>query len=295
MQAKQDGILFTVDESCAKVVCDQCRLRHTKCDRRSPTCGSCTRYGVICTHNNAKKRHEEIGLHQLQLLVRTKTAPLTWAHAISNQSKNPHTLYFLRRYLLPLELILPKPTQAAEILQLNIHSLTLSPYSTITNKQLQPTFDAIQAKFFQAIKTFFRLFNPFYPLFSEEGFFSRPRSAVLIKTVIQIGLERMPKSSLTRAAVEANNLDPTELERLPVSLDTVQCHLLVLFGLWDSRYQKAHLYITLFACRFISLLGLHVDTSSLWLERKLAFQMHYYAFCHKSLGQIISLKKIRSA
>lgn len=95
-----------------------------------------------------------------------------------------------------------------------------------------------QAVFGATIRAFFRCFKPFYPLFFEEGFLSKPRSLTLLKTVIRTGLERLPETDLTRAAVAENGLVPGDFENLPLSLDTLQCLILVDTGVWSPLFLK---------------------------------------------------------
>ncbi|KAJ9075590.1 hypothetical protein DSO57_1034606 [Entomophthora muscae] len=134
---------------------------------------------------------------------------------------------------------------------------------------------------------FFRLHNPFYPLFSEEAFYSKPRSLTLIKIVIQIGLERMPQSVLTTAAKKENNLTPDDFKNLPNSLDTLQCLVLTMISVWLPSLEKIRIKIWLHIDKLISLLGLHINppSSPLWLERKLAKHLVTLGPYQAGLGQ----------
>lgn len=131
------------------------------------------------------------------------------------------------------------------------------------------------------------MFNPFYPLFSEQGFHAAPRSPTLRRLVIQVGLERMPQSDLTRAAMRANHLPPEDLFTLPVSLDTLQCLLLVLFGVKSSRLERVYFRLFCTVHRLVPLLGLPVNppSSPRWLERTLAEHLLSLGSYDSTLGQ----------
>lgn len=290
MELQIGANLLIVDAAQARVTCESCKRKHLKCDRRVPTCSQCRDRGVACCQSKAVR--DRLGASKLknvsQELIARRAVPLTWAQVVETCSQSPARRFYLRRYIMPLVLLLPKPTVAAEILQLGARlAHPRHPAESRVLLQIQYSAYQLDATREHAIAAFFRMFNPFYPLFSEEGFRAKPRSPTLHRLVIQVGLERMPQSDLTRAAMQANGLTPEVLHKLPPSLDTVQCLLLVLFGVRLSTLEAAHFRIFCSLHRLIPLLGLHATLPSNWLERTLAMHMASLGSYNLTIGQYL--------
>ncbi|KAJ9059362.1 hypothetical protein DSO57_1003187 [Entomophthora muscae] len=290
MQLPQKGALLAVDLGRTKLRCDQCRRKHLKCNRGAPKCTNCIDFNLNCTREDAQRRLLKIHVVSRRTMLSTKdNVPETWDQAILLRSKSWAIQYFMRRYLMPLAFLLPKPTKASEIGKLTAYAMQLPTLSVnqTTRLKLNRHPEEILKANREAIEAFFCLYNPLFPLFSKEGFFSKPRSATLLKIVIQIGLERMPSTQLTHAAILANNLTLEEIKELPISLDTLQCQLLIYYGLEAPHIRPFCLLYSRFTDRIFPLLGLHISSSC--LERTLAIQLFYNASHQIAIGQTIPI------
>ncbi|KAJ9051312.1 hypothetical protein DSO57_1005602 [Entomophthora muscae] len=289
MELQRGGYLITVSSIGASRVCDQCKASHHKCNRAVPTCSHCLSIGGKCTRSRPifDKRINNKLLRGGWKLTMKKSAPSTWQQVVETYSVSPLIRFYLRRFVMPLVLLLPKPKLANEILQLSTQ-LT-QPHYSFKKMSLQIQYSALQIQdtFNAATKAFFHFFNPFCPLFSEEAFLSLPRSPTLRRLVIQIGLERMPQTDLTSAAMTALNITTDDILHLPNSLDSLQCLLLVNIGVRLPSIQKIQFGIFFMRDLLIPLLGLHVNqpSSPYWLERTLALHMTSVGAYHESIGQ----------
>lgn len=288
MEIQHTGILIKVDATRVSAVCDECRNSHRRCDRKKPVCARCKQLKIPCTRNIARTDYKTSCLLQSGWALRAMhTLPLTWAQAIESRSRSACRKYYMRRYLLPLAMLLPEPSKAKEFERLVSRASRLLPAPTPTTiLQACPALLAHEACR-KATQNFFCNFNPFYPLFSEESFSSRPRSATLRKIVILVGLESLPRSATLLEAARQNSIAAEELEKLPLSLDTFQCHLLVLFGLPKPGFRKDRIQRVWYTWRLLSLLGLHVPSAC--HERKLAAEMFMYGYHHMSIGQAMAI------
>ncbi|KAJ9086019.1 hypothetical protein DSO57_1008532 [Entomophthora muscae] len=295
MKLYRKGTLMSVETSLTKAICDQCCAAHVKCDRRLPSCQRCLRMGKECTRNRRINDNRVINclsragwtLHQRKLEV------TTWAQVIAMCPLTSMARLRLQGYLLPLEFLLPKPTESREILMLS-SCVSMAPlHSSEASKPLHIVYTEINDTLDMAIKVFFHLFNTFFPLFSEEVFHSRPRSRTLKKLVIQIGLERMSQTDLVRTAIFTNNLTLQDLTHLPNTLDSLQCLLLAQFGVQVSWMDATRYKTFLVINRIVSLLGLHKTpvSSKQWLERTLALHLVSVGSYSLSVGQSITWGK----
>ncbi|KAJ9068957.1 hypothetical protein DSO57_1023401 [Entomophthora muscae] len=293
------GTLLLFDTVAAKIVCDQCSAAHVKCSRDIPACKRCQRSGLNCTRNRAQFDGRVIyGLSKagwkLQP-VRIRVA--TWTQVIDMSTLVPLTRFHLRRHLMPLEILLPKASESAEILNISSHAINTLLHPSETRKAMHIHYPsaAIQDLFEKAKLVFFHMFNPFYPLFSEEGFYFLPRSQTLRKLVIQIGLERMPLSDLVKSAMRQNNLCREDLAQLPYTFDSLQCLLLAQFGSRLACLTKTRFRVFCTTNRLLTLFGLYQTplSSPQWLERTLALHLLNFGSYSLSVGQsIIWLKLI---
>ncbi|KAJ9070491.1 hypothetical protein DSO57_1007422 [Entomophthora muscae] len=281
-------LLLKVDASNAKVVCKECREKHLKCNRGIPKCANCMASGLACNRDNARESLVRSKVPGLGVIIRTTNViPTTWMQALNTQKGGWYIQYFNRRCLMPFELALPKPTEGSEIERLRLRALQLASQPQIEPASSQTEFpmDSIVTLLQKAKEMFFLSFNPFCPLFSEEGFLSKPRSMTLVKIVLQIGLERMEQDDFTKAAILENNLTITDLKNLPTCLDTLQCHLLLYFGITTPSLRKGTVDLSRFMKRYFSLMGFFIPSRC--LERILAVQMFHYTSFHVSVGQIL--------
>ncbi|KAJ9086025.1 hypothetical protein DSO57_1008538 [Entomophthora muscae] len=290
MEFVRNGKLMSVESIVPKSRCDQCRISHVKCDRRVPACQRCLKLGKYCT----RERRTHFGkisqcLSREGWILHQRKVIATWTQVIDMCLLPPISRLRLQGYLLPLEFVLPKPTESREILMLSSCITKASSHSSEASKPLHVVYTEIEDILDMSIKVFFHLFNPFFPLFSEEGFYCRPRSNTLKKLVIQIGLERMPQTDLVRTAIFTNNLTLQDLTHLPNTLDSLQCLLLAQFGAQLSWVDKIRYRTFLIINRLAALLGLHqtLVTSQQWLERTLALHLISVGAYSLSVGQSI--------
>lgn len=187
-----------------------------------------------------------------------------------------------------MALLLPKPASKQDITWLK--NLALSPYTQNFTPVVENfTFQEIQTTFVMALNTYFQVFNPFQPLFSEQRFYSKPRSPTLVKIIIQIGLQHMQPTELSTAAIVENGLTIDDFTNLPPCLDSLQCLLLGTLSVWIPNMEKVRTRAWLSINSLVSLLGLNVIPSSspLWLESTLAKYMAHLGFHYHSIGQYI--------
>ncbi|KAJ9083461.1 hypothetical protein DSO57_1034555 [Entomophthora muscae] len=261
MELQRGEGLLKVDSQHAVVVCDQCRVAHRKCDRSTPKCLRCVKKKIECTRFKIKFERRVVGCLSKQgwILRSRRVMPTTWSQVVETHPMDWLSRIYLRRYVMPMALLLPEPTVATDITKLSQKAMVVKPVSKLVTSRLQIKTDAIQDMFTLAMKAFFSLFNPFKPLFSEEAFYSRPRSLTLRKILVQIGLQHLPQTELTRQAALENNLVPNDILNLPTSLDSLQCIILAQFGVWLPWMRKLHFRIFCLKNRMLSLLGLHVN------------------------------------
>ncbi|KAJ9069514.1 hypothetical protein DSO57_1017835 [Entomophthora muscae] len=292
MELYRKGTHIFVESFRIKTICDQCSSSHVKCDRRLPSCQRCLRMDKPCTRNRTNCDNRVVHcLSRAGWKLQKKTPEATtWAQVISLCPLPPISRLRLQGYLLPLVLLLPKPTDTKEILQLSSYITQAPLHFSEARKSLHVVYNGIEDTLDMATKTFFHLFNPFFPLFSEEGFHSRPRSHTLKKLVVQIGLERMPQTDLVRTAIFTNNLTLQDLTHLPNTLDSLQCLLLAQFGVQVSWIDAARYKTFLVINRLVALLGLHQTPmySHHWLERTLVLNLTNFGSYSLSVGQSIS-------
>ncbi|KAJ9068960.1 hypothetical protein DSO57_1023403 [Entomophthora muscae] len=293
MELQRRGTFLLVDAFNAKIVCDQCRSKHLKCSREAPACHRCSSLGINCTRKKTGYDSKVIyGLSRSGWLLKSKTTmPGTWGQVVQSFS-SIHFRYFMQRYLMPLALLLPRPSQSTEILKMSenivfprILFLLKTPSHTNLHEIIHPNIKAT------AYKMFFKIFNITYPLFSEQSFYANPRSKTLNKLIIQIGLERLPQTLQQKTALQENNLTLDDIIHLPLTLDTLQCLLLLQFGTRPSWITKVRFRIQCTIHRLISLLGLHKThkSSPQWLERTLALHLVALGEHGLSVGQSIKL------
>ncbi|KAJ9071257.1 hypothetical protein DSO57_1038781 [Entomophthora muscae] len=266
MELYRQGSTVIVDKTRTSVSCDRCSTAHVRCDKGMPACQRCIKAGRKCTRkrNNFDGRVAQ-GLSRAGWKI-TKDRPktLTWAQVIDVSSLNPVSRSRIRTYLVPLEFLLPEPSDAKEIMELTsfisnspIHHSETTKYFHLSYPQHE-----IQETLITATDVFFHMFNPFFPLFSQETFHSRPRSNTLNKIIAQIGLERMPQTDLVKTAMHTNNLNHTDITNLPNTLDTLQCLLLAQFGIRQSWIDDYRSRYTCTTDHLTSLLGLHMPCNS---------------------------------
>ncbi|KAJ9079503.1 hypothetical protein DSO57_1034769 [Entomophthora muscae] len=296
MELQRRGNFLLVDTFNAKIVCDQCRSKHLRCDRAIPSCHRCLGLKINCTRQKAGYENKVIhGLSRVGWKLKSRTfPPSTWAQLIQTNT-TPITRFYLWKYLMPLVLLLPKPSEAADIMQISHTAIQPPPYSFETKLPLQLEYPINETNnyFSLATQTFFNSFNVTYPLFSKETFSARPRSVTLIKLLIQIGLERMPQTDQVRAAMLSNNLTLSDFDHLPNSLDTLQCFLLAQYGARHSWLIKIRFRIFCTINRLITLLGLHniPSFSPQWLECTLALHLTNLGEYGLSVSQSIAWTK----
>ncbi|KAJ9060619.1 hypothetical protein DSO57_1028894 [Entomophthora muscae] len=282
MELNRQGITLFVDTLRTNTSCDHCKAAHVRCEKGLPSCERClnTRLRGTYSRNKFDTRlihgvSKEGWKHQ-----KRKLNASTWAQVIAKCSPNPMSRLRLWLYLLPLELILPQPAHAKEVLELssNISKGPIHPSETTKYFHLSYPQHEIQETLITATNVFFHMFNPFSPLFSQETFHSRPRSNTLNKIIAQIGLERMPQTDLVKTVMYSNNLNHTDITRLPNTFDTLQCLLLAQFAIRQSWIDDIRLRITCTIDHLTSLLGLHMtcNSSHQWLERT---HLHCISLC----------------
>ncbi|KAJ9048516.1 hypothetical protein DSO57_1034324 [Entomophthora muscae] len=291
MELQRKGTMLVFDAGLANIVCDQCSASHVKCSREAPVCRRCSKSGHICTRKRTLQ-----GNRIFQTLSKagwtlqpSQVQISSWSQVIENCNLTPLQRFYLCRHLLPMESILPRPTEYKEILKISSDVYKIPQHLSSTRKSLQLLYftDEISNTLKLASSIFFYVFNPFYPLFSEEAFHSHPRSDTLKKLVIQIGLERMSQTEVVREAIQTNNLTESDLLNLPNTLDSLQCLLLVQFGSRIPWLSKTRFKIFCITNRLITLLGLHKTppSSPLWLERTLALHLTSYGEYSLSVAQ----------
>ncbi|KAJ9060618.1 hypothetical protein DSO57_1028893 [Entomophthora muscae] len=298
MELNREGITLFVDASRTNTSCDQCSASHLKCDKGVPACQRCLKVGKKCTRS--RNKFDGRIIHGFSKegweLQEQKLLASTWAQVINAHNHCPMTRARLWNLLLPLELLLPLPAHAGEILQLssNISKTPLHPSETTKYFHLSYPQHEIQETLITATNVFFHMFNPFFPLFSQETFYSRPRSNTLKKIIAQIGLERMRQTDLVKTAMHTNNLNHTDITRLPNTFDTLQCLLLAQFGIRQSWIDGIRFRITCTIDHLASLLGLHMtcNSSPQWLERTLALYLTTLVYStYSSCKSIMWLKR----
>lgn len=296
MALRLGKINIDINASHAQVVCDACRTARRKCSREAPACARCRLLGLACTRQGRQGLECNYMFRFTRQLRNKQTVPLTWNQAIEAHSNQWWVQFCMRRYLMPLVLLLPKPTVDSGFKGLRARALQITSFKDhVEPLSVQHPMD--NDIFREAVKTFFRVINAFYPLFSEESFHAKPRSKTLVKIVVHLGLERMPQTVSIQAAIAANGLTTRDFEQLPVSLDTLQCHLLVHLGIGMPRSKEVHVRLVRYTRTLFSLLGLHVNPPSApqWLERTLAVCMYNYAYHRASFGQAMVLTKFHWA
>ncbi|KAJ9056466.1 hypothetical protein DSO57_1032787 [Entomophthora muscae] len=266
--------LLSIDTTHARTRCDQCHKKHRQCDNSIPTCSRCRKLKIECTRQRTQLRS------QMKL-----SSPTTWFHAIQLHPASLIARFRIQRYLMPFRTLLPKlPLKTLDMVttQANIHStpsmITYSPHPTAK----------IHALLRLATKSFFHFVNPFQPLFSEESFHSKPRSTTLCKIITHIGLERMPETTSTTAALLYNSFRPHALLALPPTLDTLQCLHLARFFVRCPAIEPLRARISFYASTLLPLLGLHIyrPNSPHWLEYTLLAQMDAISLYNLSPNQL---------
>ncbi|KAJ9060621.1 hypothetical protein DSO57_1028896 [Entomophthora muscae] len=280
MELNRKGVTLFVDTLRTNTSCDHCRAAHIRCEKGLPSCERCLNTRLRCTYSrNRFDTRLALGFVKegwtMQKMIFDAS---TWAQVIANYSPNPMSRSRLWLFLLPLELILPLPTRAKEMLDFCPNMIRTLVHPSETRKYLHLNYPEIeiQAILDMAIKVFFHLFNPFYPIFSQKAFHSRPRSCTLKKIVTQIGLERMPQSELVKSAMDVNHLTHKDIYYLPNTLDTLQCLLLAQLGIRQPWIIENRIGISCLIDRLSTLLGLHISKTlspPLWIERKLALHL----------------------
>ncbi|KAJ9063234.1 hypothetical protein DSO57_1002140 [Entomophthora muscae] len=257
--------------------CDLCFSRHKPCDKKVPACSRCTKSGIECTRNRRANLKSTISISDN---VYGQLVPdfSTWEDVIQKHSLPLPSRYILRCFVLKLFPMPPSKT---------IYTKIMGSCSTIKGYLLrnpipveQSVIDRLQR--FRIIATatraFFHYFNPFFPLFSENGFHNSLRSPLLRAIVACIGLERM--ETIERSPLHTTmliHITTLILESRVVwaspSLDTLQCRLLLMIGLKSEKVQKYRLMLAYSIPSVLSILGLHKDLPGPHrLERRLAFQ-----------------------
>ncbi|KAJ9055989.1 hypothetical protein DSO57_1037673 [Entomophthora muscae] len=223
----------------------------------------------------------------------SQKVPLTWYCVLDLYPGTAMTRFYIRRYVIPMSLLLPRPSAVTEILKLVSEANIKQPPSNV-RLQIQYSNTRLQETFRQATKAFFHMYNTFFPLFSEEAFHSKPRLPMLRRIVIHIGLERMPQTDFVKEASILNNFIPKDLLCLPPCLDTLQCLLLAQYGVQDPGVERVRYRIFCFVNRLIPLLGIQADrpNSPQWLERALALHMESLGGYSFSVGQFVRLSKV---
>ncbi|KAJ9075442.1 hypothetical protein DSO57_1036128 [Entomophthora muscae] len=276
MELQQGKSLVTVHTSRTNLVCDQCTSAHQKCSRDFPACKRCLKLSISCTRCRTKYNRKVVsGLSRAGwVLVSKVVVPSTWAQVIEKYPVASLSQFHMRRFVMPLVLLLPERATAVDFINMSSKVFTDIPHPQ-QREEIDHSINNIQHVLTAASEFFFTAFNPYYPLFSKEDFYSRPRSLLLNRIIIQIGLERIPETSLTQAAMRSLNLIPTDLLNLPTTLDTLQCLLLVRFGLKLSWVNNIHFKTFAQINRLVPLLGLHKSLikSPQWLERTLAIHL----------------------
>ncbi|KAJ9058077.1 hypothetical protein DSO57_1016073 [Entomophthora muscae] len=285
--------LVIVDANNARIVCDQCRIAHIRCNRTVPACNRCLKSGIVCTRRGIKYNELKVNVFQV---TEKKVVPTTWDHIINNYTETPIMRFHLQRYVLPFGSHFPKPAVVKQVLDL-CNTIIKKPSYSLESKvllQLDYTPLKIQETLDLAADIFFHRYNTLKPLFSRQAFRSRPRSPTLHKIIRQVGLGFMPQTDLTKAAMIANAFDPLHLFSLPYTLDTFQCLLLAQFGIRQGSLNKFRFRLSIILDRFVTLFGLHINNprSPLWLERTLALNFEGLASFHSSVGQYVSWSKV---
>ncbi|KAJ9068566.1 hypothetical protein DSO57_1027410 [Entomophthora muscae] len=268
--------ILSVDASQARIACDQCRRGHRNCSKEAPTCARCLSLGIACTRKRTKLRGNFFNqLSRANLSLNSTGVNLaSWAEVIELHPSKPSVKFYLRRYIIPLIILLPEPIIAIKLLEQTIKPRGQKTQAGCSQKPTREHQSAasIEETLTCGADTFFKTYNPFWLLFSEESFYSRPRSQTLHKIIRQIGLERMPTTSLVLAAMAKNGLTPIDLEWLPNTLDTLQCLLLVVSDLKAPWVNRIRFKVFCRINGLLPLLGLHLNRTSSpqWLERILA-------------------------
>ncbi|KAJ9056468.1 hypothetical protein DSO57_1032789 [Entomophthora muscae] len=285
MSIRLGEALLSVDTTHGRKRCDQCYASHRKCDRAVPSCGSCLRLNGACTRRRHGFKDKVLSLLPFKACY---AAPNTWMQVTHDQINSLIKRFIVRRYIMSLDLSFPSLTVAKKMVE-----ITAKPAEAhfippiILNPALACSFERIHHLFPLAIQTFFSLVNPFQPIFSQQAFHATPRSSTLRKIIIHIGLERMPPSNLTRAALKHNGFDASQLTKLPPSLDTLQCLNLARFFVFGANIAQLRFRIYFLANALLLLLGLHIyrPKSARWLEYTLLVHLDALALYNRSSYQ----------
>ncbi|KAJ9051951.1 hypothetical protein DSO57_1039024 [Entomophthora muscae] len=254
--------------------CDQCNRSHIRCDRRRPVCLACVRRKLGCSwdrepvfrsalpYQNVETFSLRVSRNKTRSHALVQNEDLVWQQMLTKWLHTSHARiyfnYFVKISGVPLALATARERGLlADVLLNRISKISIEKKMLLMIGYSEE--DAIPA-LYSAKEAFFHYFNPFYTLFSRHAFETLPRSWLLQLTVWRTGLQFLPETSVNRALMDALDtqlLRATAPSRLKVSLDALQCHLLIIFGLITSRVLQRTWIFRNQVLSIAHLLGLH--------------------------------------
>lgn len=119
MELQLEKNLLLVDASQAKISCDACWNGRRACDKATP-CSRCCQLGVECTHNRTKLSGRFVNeISRASVALRSCSPALkSWTDVVESFPAKPLVRFFLRRYVIPLIILLPEPALAFKLLQM---------------------------------------------------------------------------------------------------------------------------------------------------------------------------------
>ncbi|KAJ9054102.1 hypothetical protein DSO57_1018225 [Entomophthora muscae] len=193
-----------------------------------------------------------------------------WGQLVIETTSHRFVRFFVKKYVKPFAAVAPSPDVALKLVDIVKQLMLARPVIPQGLAECNPTLRREVCN--RATQAFFHYFNPMLPLFSEEGFHSKPRSPLLRAIVVRIGLWRMRITRVEELLMEQidREIDQERLASMPLNLEFVQCLLLIMagFNIKASMIVRTRAYFTISS--LITLLGLHVESSH-DLERRLAF------------------------
>lgn len=273
--------------------CDQCNRSHIRCDRRRPVCVACVRRKLGCSWDREPVFRTTLPYQNVETfslrVARTKRRTLlqhedvVWQQMLTKWLHTSHARIFFNYFVKISGVPLALATARERGLLADVLLNRISKINIERKMLLMVGFgeeDALPA-LYAAKEAFFHYFNPFYTLFSRHAFETLPRSWLLQLTVWRTGLQFLPDSSVNRALMDALDtqlLRATAPSQLKVSLDALQCHLLIIFGLITSRVLQRTWIFRNQILSIAYILGLHRPPPPwapphIQLERVLAYRI----------------------
>ncbi|KAJ9059546.1 hypothetical protein DSO57_1001089 [Entomophthora muscae] len=267
--------------------CDRCYMKHLRCDRVRPRCGTCLLEQTSCSYTTRQKDdvlpkyHQQITVIDFKKQQLFSTTPiLEIMLRLPSRSFVLGTvalLQFPNIHALGLKMFISSCVHMCTGLARNRRKLSASAgtsasYTRVSEKLCLEGEDA-----------FFKYVNPFLGLFAKQAFHVRPRSPVLRLTVVLCGLHFCTEETQQARDSLFETLGRSFLPGcLSFSLDTLQAIVILLAGLTGTHWviRRNHFLYSL-ACTVAHAIGLHMPTAN--PERRMLANSLTYLLHHASI------------